>query len=1287
MNFLKNSQRSYLLLGQLLSILVTFSVISCDCSKDKGLEENIFGNIIMHVPTDPLIGNLKTAEISFMLADSTTIAPLENFTLQATLQEKGGSGGQISYKDSTGTLQKTDKVDIPLKNLSTAEHLTAANPSLKVPFTFIITSPSTTGLTAEFKLLNKAGEPVNTGPVNWKKGNKAVGLFLSRTSSDKIKGDNKTISLKIENKETQTIEKGQLKLKIIRTQGNTASIQGATQVGSTSVYTIDLPSVTATSSLPYDLTIVPKDDQQTTFSIQLQYEDISIGNAVTASWEKGLVIEVEHDRKTNDVKVFVTNTGTETAKDVKLTYGTKTSNAKIGETANNQKVLKDLKPREKREVSDLGKLDFGKGNNGEDNMAAACEFGISCASSCPINPVTTVIEKKVFTRIDIVLSLSVTYDMDKGEVSYVIENAGKDTASGLKLKYENTSTDERGKLATVGTKQAGTIVLGDLASGKKFENILAVDLKDAGVASFNFELQYDNKPMAELVREFQNKPINLFLEVIDPLLNNGESYILYGANHQVKLKINQVPGSRNINLNDLQIAIQEESHNQATISQKVDGASIDKLIGADLSKDIILYINTVPQAKEAKFKLQLKYKNEEIGDPVLVEWREYQIFIKDSGLLVGDQEGNFQIFSTVPIELHALTVTLESDEGTSFQLYGTEDRNNFGTSATLSKVAKYDTLEKICTTPIKFKINQRNDKEKSNLKIVIRHKETVIAKKQVDWVEEGISLQITVRPLNYADSPGTATINVKNTSNRKVDLRKVTVNFSNTADVPFTLGTFSGASIERTLADILGAKELGSQIVMSINLRINTPLEDKIATGLTLSLLDDKPKPEVLDKVYFIYYTANVNNSGIDIHSTEPKGILAITKQIEKHKDNPGYLAYVLNNLENAVSLSSKLLDKYAEIKNSDSGFESAINILSTSICDNIKQCKKLAGATQTAILGLNKDEAAILAWSNQLSFKVNSVEESIHKSLEKAESINDIQEITYLLIEKEYDGDKELVQQSVKWLYEYYKAKIEQIEAFLTKYGINNFDPADEDLSSIKQLKELHNKMIDELPNIKITVQQALDVGFKRFNDAIIKEQQTLEPTKVDRDKQADIDKLYSLLLARRNALQQWKDLVSHDKELVGDPDAIQVSIAECYQRLAKINRAFARHVYSKKQTGNLTKIAELSVAIARDTFEITQITKNESTNKDAIEACKDAIDAWEDFERSRGITVFPNKPNLILGSDNDLRALPTVLQNLNSNLKSLKTDEEKQKKSSNKKKNIFGRFNRDPKKSPKTE
>jgi hypothetical protein len=1267
-------------------MLVAFSVVSCDCSKDPSVEDNLFGDIIMHVPSSPLLGDAKTVKVNFMLADSTKIALLENFNLQIDLKEKDGSGSQVSYKNNVGVSQETGKVDISLKSLSKEEHLTAANSSLEVPFTFIIASPSTTELTAEFKLLNKGGDLISSGPVTWKKdGN--LKLSLNRISAENIKGDKKVISLQIDNKETKAIEKGQLKLKIIRTRGNSAAIQGTTQVGNTNVYTIDVPLVKATSNLLYDLTIVPKDDQQATFSIQLQYEGRDIGTAVTTSWDKGLLIETQHDKETNDVKVFVTNTGTETAKDVKLTYDTKTSNAKIGDTSKNEKILKDLKPGEKREISDLGKLNFGKDSNGQDNMAAVCEFGVSCASSCPINPVTTVVEKKVFTRLDIVLSPIVTYDSDKEQFIYTIENAGKDTAKGLQLKYKNISVSEEGKLATLNAKQENTIILGDLESGNKFEGVLALDFKNAEVAKFNFELQYDNKPMAKLDREVQNKPLNLSLAIISPTRSNAEEYILYGAESELKLKIEQAHNSRTIDINHLSLFIKVPAGDETTVSHIIDGPAITALTGANLGKidDIItLYVNPKLEAQEANIKIELYYKGEIVSAPLLVQWREYGVLIQGSGRLIGEQIGYFKIMGVSELDRNAITVSLEGEKGTTFQFY---DKMRGNTEATFTDLAEYDTKvsanNRASSEPISFVINEKNGQKESAVKIVIRRKSKVIATHTINWIDQGISVELKTNAIVEQEGRP-ITVNIKNTGDKTLELSKVKARVKNTENLPFSFGKMAGTTIEGTLEDIIGIKELISKAQIKVHLQPNALLKDKIATGVTLTLFEEKNGKEViLEQRHIVYHTADFYNTQVSIGDMSSEGFSYISKQIVTNKENPGYLAYLLSSLETGIKISNKILEKYEQIAGTHTELNEPIHLIRNFMYDRVKKYTILAEGTKKAIAELGEQDETIVQWIKDSINKVDNSIEILKGSSERLKSLNDHKAITNTLIGK-YDPSKAIDQQALQGVYEYYQDKSSQINAFLEKHAITNLP----DMPSISQIRELYNRMVSEQSDIISVVRQTFDAGFEKVNEAIVQEQAELDPLKVKRKSQKQVMIFYNILVKQANILYEWNNLL-RKSELVTDPVALQRDLAARYQKLAEVNRKFAKHIYEKNKPGNVTLVAELGQLIARETFSMAQRTKNQTvenvaietteaakeTTNVAIEANKDGIEAWVLFERARGVrNVSLKKPGQSLDMNtNNLNTLPTVLQGMKAQLESLKRYEQEQKKGK-KGRGVFG-------------
>jgi len=1255
MDFLKNSQRSYLLLGQLLSILVIFSVISCDCNKDKDLEERISGSIIMHVPTNPLLGDSKTAEISFMLADSTTIALLENFTLQVNLQkDNSGSSSKISYKDSTGALQETDKVDISLKSLSKNEHLTAAEPSFEVPFT-LVPHLNSEELTAEFKLVSKDGKPASTGSVNWKKDNKAVGLFLSRTSADKIKGDNKTISLKIENKETQAIQKGQLKLKIVRTQGNTASIQGATQVGGANVYTIDLPPVKPNSSLPYDLTIVPKDDQQATFSIQLQREGISIGNAVIASWEKGLVIQVEHDRKTNDVKVFVTNTGTETAKDVKLTYDTKISNAKIGEATKNEKVLKDLNPGEKREVKGLGKLDFGKDDDGNDNMAATCEFGISCASSCPINPQTTVVVKEVFTRLDIVLSLAVNYDIEKSQVNYIIRNLGENTAEGLKLKYENISTDEEGKLATLDTKQSDTITLGDLVGKQEFNRVLSLDLKDAEAARFNFSLEYNNKSMAETIEEFQAKPLNLSLGVISSEQYNGEHYILYGAANQFKFKIDQVPNSRPINRGLLKVIIKKEANDTSFISKVNDGEEITELLGNDLvnlGDEITLYVNPAIGVQEANFTFLLMYKDKEVSQPLSLQWREYVIRIKNRGRLVGQQEGSVTLSSVSSINLDALTVTLESDNDTSFKFLKL-DNTNSSSDTRLVELSDYtDINRKNETKPIRFKVDQANNQAGAQVNIIVKRGETELARGKVDWVTQGISLQVTPDIYSFSKKSREITITVKNTGDTAIDLRKIKVGLTSTSNTSFRLGNASGSSILETMSNITAEKELASQAHLTISLGVIDALLDKeIVTGINLSILDNSNSD--LYRTNLLYYMSKIDEVEESIEALIGKYGILYSQSARAYKDDPGYFMNLLLVLQNGIEAYKELLDKYEEVIDVDPNFQPIINLSKTVSSDKLKKWEVFAIQAQKTIANWNDSTLAALTWLDNKSKEAAIIHEQIRKNIEIIQaSQSNLGKIRSLLIAK-HDKGKGLNEQSIKALYLYYKQIIDIGKGLLDEVGIKDVTSNDEDSVTIKQIKDIYNKISTEFIAIDRDVQEAFDIGSEVFKKGMVSQQEAVHPDKGNKESKLG---LYTTLEFHQELLVGWKDMVKDNKDGLGvERSDVYDFVVQRYQVLVEKTEKLVTETYSKKHAGYVYRGTQIVLKTAEDIYKMALINKNQVTKDAAITTLQLSIKVFNKLEQARNRRHTGKAEVLVFGKGKTL-SLPDTYNLLKSRIENLK-------------------------------
>jgi len=409
----------------------------------------------------------------------------------------------------------------------------------------------------------------------------AIELSLNRISAEQIEGDQKTISLEIENKGTGATVANQLKLQLTREEGSSAMIQGSSRVGSTNVYMIDLPFILAAKEKkPYNLTIDSKADKQAKFSIQLQYEGKNIGNAAKVSWEQGvkLVLDnITYNRVDGKVYADIYNKGIKEATHVKLTYNAaQTPGAQLGGVDKKVIELGELDKNAEVKAYNLGTLNFG-----DANKSAAIEFTLSYeAKGSPITSFATI---KTFTKADIAVAITVDHDKDRGQVSCKITNTGKETAKGLQLVYKNVSEDIEGKSAQLQGKQGGDVLMiGDLAPTHEIGCSLDLDFKEAEAATFDFKVLYDNNPVAASTQIFQAQPIQLPLEIVTPKKYGLSDYTLYGPENEVKLRITQLPGSRAIDPAHLKLAIQAISG--GTISKKAGEPAITELVGPELGK-------------------------------------------------------------------------------------------------------------------------------------------------------------------------------------------------------------------------------------------------------------------------------------------------------------------------------------------------------------------------------------------------------------------------------------------------------------------------------------------------------------------------------------------------------------------------------------------------------------------------------------------------------------------------------------------------------------------------------
>jgi hypothetical protein len=119
--------------------------------------------------------------------------------------------------------------------------------------------------------------------------------------------------------------------------------------------------------------IHPATDNQGKFSLQLIYEDdrkeIAVSEQIEITWERGiklLVQNIKFHKATDKITCDVINEGTESVKELKIWYPSKTNGVSLnGQPFDGIKelLIGNLGMAERKENIDLGKLNFAKQKN------------------------------------------------------------------------------------------------------------------------------------------------------------------------------------------------------------------------------------------------------------------------------------------------------------------------------------------------------------------------------------------------------------------------------------------------------------------------------------------------------------------------------------------------------------------------------------------------------------------------------------------------------------------------------------------------------------------------------------------------------------------------------------------------------------------------------------------------------------------------------------------------------------------------------------------------------------
>lgn len=1201
----KQNKPVFSILFHLLTILIMLLHTSCSsCNGDQGATgtdqdqgEGAYTSITMQVPNGPLTGKNKNLEVTFQLADTTKQVDLKDFKLRVSLQEKGDTTSKISYTNPQGKVMEITNLQESLAHFTAIARLTPVNKSFKVPFTFI-TAPKTTHLEASFELLDQQGNPLQQGKVAYQADSLPVDLEFSLTSAQNLQDDQRTISLAIQNKGIEKTAPKQLQLKITRQQGSEAQLMHLdTLLLKKGRFTglADLPVVDAHTTLPYDLDIQPGDDLNASFVIALAYEGKQVGDTITLNWENTRKIKVgnfKYNKGDNKIYYTLFNEGKTAANNLTLSYTVKTPGAQLG-GANTQAIpLGVLKPSRKKKFT-LDNLDFGG------NKIAIIEFAVAYEENGTKKMLPSF--TKTFTQADIDLGLEIAYENTDQTVSIIIQNNGAEDAEKLKLIYKNVSQDLKGKLASLFGEQENQVSIDKVTQHSYNQFEYKLNLKEASAATFYFEIQYANKPIVSHTETFQENA-EFSLAIQESIKDEDDNYILYGAENKVVLNIENTRDSCPIDMKYLQIFIGQGAENTLLIATTPEGTPISGLAGDELEAlgdDLTLYAKPKPGTKEAAVTFQLQYKGQDVGDPVTVNWKEYELWVEAPAILVGNNPGEVKIenLSNRELDFSKLTVELTSDHSDLTPQFRSLDAAI--QLATLDQVIK----DKLFT----FQVNTTNHPTKGELKVIIKRDTTELAKKQISWINEGMAFNFSLKYPLFADGEEIKS-KLTNTGTTNIDLKQVKVKMTNTSGATFRLGEVSGSTIEENLATITGEDELAVGANIDMGLQADKPLAEQLLSGITIELIDIHTNL-VLQKLN-VYCVGN-QLSRLEETLLENKGTTSIKDAINQTDPNTGLrdlVAYLFIS-EKLIQEFQKILDQNIRISASHLEFKPISEAFEKVLLKKNNEQKDYTVAIQKIFTGWYKDKVQPVMEELQRKTRVGNKE---------LEELNTIKSVTDFLI-GDWKDYHDIDQQSIKGLYQQYHQKIDYIKAALTDNAINNLEPVATDLPAIQDLKQIYQTMMAQLPHLKKDAQAAF---IQVVNGVIESNQQKIEDAieKKYNDKSfsvtlefiSDTNNLLAELAAQQEALSkaQTEEL---GFELIGFDNLLAIN----YQTLAEQLVASVEFEENKFLANN----AALSIDIKNKVVQIfKKYTSNDTTKQAAKKTIEATIKVWNQLKNKQG-------------------------------------------------------------------
>jgi hypothetical protein len=373
------------------------------------------------------------------------------------------------------------------------------------------------------QLFNK-GEAIAiaTKHVTW---TAKIKLSLTVTSPVALKGRaNNQIVLQVTNNGQEDIALGQLKLKIIRSEGIQAQLTGATGKD----YKLDLPKLDKGSKLDKTLTIDPKTDTKAEFKFQLEYDGKPIGSENKVTWQEDTDLELtlKKDSAKKKITYTVVNKGSEgTAQEVKLWY------------KNSDAVNKAMLEGKKEAQLPLGKI--GPGATVTADLAvdldsepqADFEFEVRYAGAFQAKKITIQGDKAV---------VLVFYDETElklkgrtnNQIKFRIEN-NKGKSEKNKLKLQATRT--KGKAAVIPrAKKVGEGIYEVELFGIELnpgdwsqEQTLEIDPGKDVEAAFSLQLIYDGDEVGNTKQVSWQEDVQLVLQQLNYFKDASGGVIIY----------------------------------------------------------------------------------------------------------------------------------------------------------------------------------------------------------------------------------------------------------------------------------------------------------------------------------------------------------------------------------------------------------------------------------------------------------------------------------------------------------------------------------------------------------------------------------------------------------------------------------------------------------------------------------------------------------------------------------------------------------------------------------------